>query len=77
MKVNHNLNTVTPTMVAIETLSRGDFFMLKADNKITESNVFCAVGYDTYNKKYLADRFNGNGEIYKKKGTLVLVGFEF
>ena len=76
-KVNHNLLTVTPTMVAIETLSNHDFFMLKAGNKINDKTVFSFDGYCRYNKKYMGNRCSGEGERYLKKGTLVLVGFEY
>lgn len=75
--ISHNISTLYPTMVPIETCKNGDFFMLKSTNVVKDSNVFSFDGYCNIAKKYQGSRWTGEGMTSKKKGTMVYVGFEF
>jgi hypothetical protein len=61
-------------MKAINELKKGQFFRLLPNGKET----FQYAGYCRETKKYVGESFDDISRYtYKKKGTLVLVDFEF
>jgi len=61
-------------MKKIEDLKIGEFFKLKEDSSV----VYVRGNYVREIKKYESSKFDDvNHFIYKKKGTLVFVDFEF
>ena len=67
------------TAIAIDKLPKNEpFFILNADVKISDKTVYRNEGYCRYNKKYCATRRSDSGhQIYKKKGTIVYIGFDY
>ena len=66
-------------MKEINTLKKGDFFMLaKGVPNKNGSNVWQYNGYSRENKKYFGTKFTDNSQdVYRKKGTKVFTNFEF
>lgn len=61
-------------MVTIESVKIGDLFKLKENSSV----VYVKGEYNRFAKKYTAHKWEDiNHHIYKKKGTLVFVDFEF
>lgn len=60
--------------IKIEELKNGEFFKRKSGAKKT----YQALGYCRTNKKYEASNYDDiNDFIYLKKGTVVIIGFDF
>ena len=66
------------TAIAIEKVKKNDFFILKPDVKISDSTVYSPDGYCRFTKKYAATKQSDHcHQIYKKKGTIVYIGFDY
>lgn len=65
--------------VAIETLKKGDYFMLVSGKPDKNGkNVWQYEGYCRQNKKYCGTKFSDiSSQTYRKKGTKVFTNFEF
>lgn len=67
------------TAIAIENLPKDEYyFILKPDVKISEKTVYSKDGYCRVNRKYCGTKCSDIGhQIYKKKGTIVYIGFDY
>ena len=67
------------TAITIDKLPKNEpFFILNPEVKISDSTVYSNEGYCRYNKKYCAtQQSNFCHQIYKKKGTIVYIGFDY
>jgi hypothetical protein len=65
------------TTTTIEKVKKGEFFMLRAgEPKMT--NVYTAEGYCRMNRKYTGGKYSDiSACVYRKKGTIVYIDFEF
>lgn len=77
--ISHNISTLFPTLVPIESCKKGDYFMLKPTNKLKQGNVYCFDGYCNMAKKYTSHKFCVKPYTHRamKKGTMVYVGFDY
>ncbi len=67
----------TPTLVAIELLTNGEYFRLNQAGK-QGKKTYTADGYCRENKKYTGtDCDDFCAQTFKKKGTLVWIGFDY
>jgi hypothetical protein len=61
------------TLIKIEDVKKGDFFRLPKGKEVFQKNGYCRI-----NKKYIGESWSDISRwTLKKKGTLVLIGFEF
>ena len=60
-------------IVAIEQVKKGDFFRLLKGKEVYLKEEYCRM-----NKKYVGQAWSDISKwTYKKKGTLVVIGFDF